>query len=517
MILTVPNAPSRGLVADVPPQKIPLEAWSSVLNIAFLDGSIQAALSPSTFASLYSHPLYTGVFQGDRRVLAVATMSDVMAFDYETDNTAAIVSRVGGYTGGSFDYWNGSMFNGFGILNNGVDAPQVWNSPATTVLLADLPAWPAAARCKILRPFSNFLVAMDVTKSGVRDRRMVKWSHSADPNTLPSSWNEADPTLDAGELSLIEGKEELVDSLPLGDSNILYSEAQTWSMRYVGGATIFAFRNLFRYSGLLAQGCVQPLKGGHFVVSQDDILLHDGNTIQSLADASVRNWFFNNLDPSTFSMTRVLRLAGRKEMWICFPAPGNFLNRALVWNWKYNTWSVHDLGSSKSAAVIMVPAGADPDAWGADNSLWNTETTSVWGFTPPSFFHAEVPVTVTEAGSDGAVIKFVPSGSSRTCVLEHTGISYTGPQTFDEYTYKELTAVRPSVRGEQIFVEVGFQGDINDDVTWCDSGYFSPGIDTELSLHATGRYLAVRFSWDSLANVTFFGYSLEINLLQEGM
>ena len=44
-------------------------------------------------------------------------------------------------------------------------------------------------------PVQNYLIALDLTKSGTRYPHMVKWSAAADPGTVPASWDETDRRL----------------------------------------------------------------------------------------------------------------------------------------------------------------------------------------------------------------------------------------------------------------------------------------------------------------------------------
>jgi hypothetical protein len=255
--------------------------------------------------------------------------------------THADITNAGGdYTGDETDHWNGGVFHGIPVINNGVDNPQMWNLPGLGTALVDITAWPASTSAKVVRPFRNFLVALDVTKAGVRYSRMVKWSHRADPDAMPDSWDETDATKDTGEQSLEEGEEELVDCATLGNSNYIYTEVAAWEQALIGGPSIFAFRKKFPSVGMLTQGCAGKFQRRHFVVTANDIVVHDGSQVQSVADGIVRKWFFANLSSSNFRQTRVIPQHSNSEMWICFPSTGaSAIDTALVWNWVFNSWT----------------------------------------------------------------------------------------------------------------------------------------------------------------------------------
>ena len=64
--------------------------------------------------------------------------------------------------------------------------------------------------------------------------------------------------------------------LPLGDVNIVYKEDSIWSMAFEGGQSIFGFRQLFDDVGILGRHCAKSFNNKHFVVSEDDVYVHDG-------------------------------------------------------------------------------------------------------------------------------------------------------------------------------------------------------------------------------------------------
>ena len=118
-----------------------------------------------------------------------------------------------------------------------------WNGDTATNL-ATLTGWGATWKVVSVRPFKNFLIALGITKGASVYPHMVKWSHTAVAGTIPASWDEADPALDAGEQDIAETPDLLVDCLQLGDVNIVYKERSMYSMSHVGAPYIFRFQRL---------------------------------------------------------------------------------------------------------------------------------------------------------------------------------------------------------------------------------------------------------------------------------
>ena len=71
-------------------------------------------------------------------------------------------------------------------------------------------------------------------------------------NSVPDSWNEADPTRSAVTNDLVEMKTEIVDGAVLGSNFIIYSSDSIFLMEFVGGQFIMNFRKLFTDAGLIS-------------------------------------------------------------------------------------------------------------------------------------------------------------------------------------------------------------------------------------------------------------------------
>jgi hypothetical protein len=110
--------------------------------------------------------------------------------------------------------------------------------------------------CRSMRAFRTFLVALYVQKAGVNYPRLVKWSTEASTQTTPTSWNETDSTVDAGEYELADTKGDILDGLQLRDAFMIYKEDATYSMQFVGVPFIFSFRQLSPTIGAISQRTV---------------------------------------------------------------------------------------------------------------------------------------------------------------------------------------------------------------------------------------------------------------------
>lgn len=204
-----------GLIRDIPGHLLRPNTWTDAQNVR-MDNRVAGAMLGhiERYATPTIAPYKVFFIPGESNLFWVLVgLTDVIVHDASSYTEITRVS--GDYTGGESDRWNGGVLSGILILNNGVDDPQYWATAAAGTKLADLPNWPANTKAKVVRPFLNFLIALDVTESGTRQPYLVKWSHGADAGAVPTSWDDADASLDAGEFDLGQTKDFLVDCLPL--------------------------------------------------------------------------------------------------------------------------------------------------------------------------------------------------------------------------------------------------------------------------------------------------------------
>jgi len=369
-----PLAQSPGVVKDIDPYRLPNGAWSDVRNMLFRDAQLKKAFGYTTFLGSPSVTPY-GLFYlpaVDTALWAYTGLAAVYAFDAGAASSD-ITRAAGAYTGTVDDKWTATYLHGIGILNNGVDEPQVWKTPATATLLTDMNAevgtWTAGDSCRTIRAFGNYLVALDVTKSSTRHAQMVKWSHPAASGSMPSSWDETDATKDAGEQIISRTPGALVDCLPLGNANILYKEDSVHAMNFIGGGFIFGFNELFDSFGLMAPDAVAAFPGHHFVATFDDILVHNGVQAKSVIDSVNRRWLFNNIEFTAIQRSHVYHYKSRAEMWFNFVLDGGTTaDMAYIYNYVTQSGTFRelpDVGRITFAPATRTTLG---DTWGGNQA-----------------------------------------------------------------------------------------------------------------------------------------------------
>lgn len=492
--------------ADLPPN-----VWSNVLNVSFKNGKASKAAG---YSSIFS-PVPSDILH-----LAPSIESGILywyeaSYDkiYRTDGTTHLdVSRlVGGAYGATDDKgWTNCDLNTLVVMNNSADKPQC--KFFGTDNFVDLPNWPATATCEVMRSYKNYLVALNINIAGTDYPTTVKWSSPADPGQAPGTWDETDATNDAGENSLADTAGAIVDGRKLRDSFIIYKEDAVYSMSYTGGVFVFAFKQLFDDVGTLSKGCVAEFDGKHFVVGQGDVYVHNGVQKSSVISGKMREYLFSNIKADAYKRTFVVPDYSNTEMWVCFCSSDNNDNlecdKALVWNWLDETWSLRQLPDIRYATFGIVDPQL-PDDWNSAVGAWDTDALP-WG--ENNYNPSKLKVIMTSSTND----KIYLVGNTTvfddvifTSTLERDGLSIN-----DDRGMKFVSSVTPHITGEgAVQLYVGSQYIQDGPVTWKGPYQYNIGTQYKVDCRVTGRYIAIKFVTESVSNWSLNGYTLEFTPL----
>ena len=504
-IVSVPLAGQYGVIADSLPQELPVNAWSRAQNMRFADGYAERMGGQT---NLFTTPAITPYFvTGYQTPTAKLIVHAGLTAVYTEDGTTRTNITGTAPTGAIDDRWTGGSLNGVLVLNNGVDKPFFYTGTGT---LATLTGWNAVWKCGSLRPFKNYLVATSITKTATVYPNMVKWSASAQPGTIPTSWDEADATKDAGEQDLAETGDSIVDTLPLGDVNVVYKDRSMYGMQYIGQPFIFRFFRLPGDFGMLGKGCVAAIPQGHVVLCAGDVVLHNGQGPQSILNARMRRYLFSTIDGTNFRRSFVVANLRRNEVLVCYPTNGSATcNQALVWNYKDDTLGIRDLPGMTYGApgIVRYTAtsgwNADAGAWDADSSAWDSDP---YGAVEPRVvLSGATELSALDVGNDF-------NGTAITGMLERTGMAFDAPDVV-----KTIRAVYPRLDGNAgtaITVEVGGSMNAESPPTWSAPVTYIKGTTFKADTFATGRFLSVRFT--SVGGAPWRIKSYDLDMVKRG-
>lgn len=518
------NVAGLGIIRDQPGHVLPPGAWSDGRNVRFFDG-------------------YVGRLSGETSVMPTVAVAPIWLLPYFTASTAwwiyagagAVYATDGtahhdisGATyGASLDNnWSGGMFNSVPVMNNPVDGPFYLSGPTpATQNLTALPNWTYGSvtlmKCRVMRPFKNYLVALDVTKTvggtSTRYAQLVKWSHAADPGSLPISWNEADTRYDTGEFPLADTDGAVLDCLPLRDLNVVYKNDSTYLMQWIGGAFVFRFSKAFSTFGMLADNCAANTpQGSHLVLAADDVVLHNGSAAESAVDKRMRRNLFSRISSTSYTNAFVAANVSAREIWVCIPESGATTpNLAYVWNWRDNTWTIRDLNSVAFATSGVGNTGGDL-TWNAQTGTWDAYT-RFWDaptFNPstPFFIGAHPSTTQLRQYDTGGTF----NGTAYTSWVERTGIGVPikAGEPPDISSVKFLRGLWPRIEGTNggvVKVYVGTQFRADEAPTWQSPKNFTIGSSVKIDCRASGRMLALRFEAPGSVDWRLHGYDLDLD------
>ena len=513
-LIPLENAGQTGIVQDIQPWQLPINAWSDGNNVRMEHGSVHKCKGYGSVMETCPvapyHVVYIKDAEGNKYWVACG-LTAVHVYDVDAATWTDITRSSGAYTATATEGWSSTVIGGVLILNNFKDVPQFWaisastGLPSTATALADLTNWTATDRCKSMRSFRSFLVALNIedkSSGTLRQSRVVKWSTEAAIQTVPASWDENDATVDAGEYELADTKGDILDGLPLRDTFMIYKEDAVYSMTYVGTPFIFSFRQLSPSVGILSKNCVAEFDGGHFLFGNGDLYLNDGQKITSLLPHKMRDHVFSILDGDHLEKSFVVADYGRTEMLACFVSAyssSNQCDKALIWNWVHNTFSIRDIPELAHIGYGSVKNEASFTTWLATASItplptWSTAT-GAWA---TSWENVEnvllfASPTDTKLYRDGVGNK--EDDTNMTAFIERTGLTFTAQNNPDQSTVKRIKAIWPKMtitNSDTVDFYVGTQMSTEEGVSWKGPFTFNPDTQSKVSCRASGKYYGVK-------------------------
>ena len=252
--LPIRNLGSTGVLTDPNPYNIPITGFTAGNNVRFDEGKVRRApVFRTVKASLGFEPRAAFGVVPDTGFDTVLMVAD----DYEIQEYAnnTLIDRSGSITASSDPRpFTISSLADVTYINR-PDRVPVFRLPAGTNF-ADLTNWDSTWRAVAIRPFGDFLLALNMTEGSTNYANRVRFSNLVSANSIPSTWDETDLTASAGFNDLVQMQTAIVDGLELGTNFIIYSTNEAILMEFVGGTFIHQFRKLFSDDGVINQNCV---------------------------------------------------------------------------------------------------------------------------------------------------------------------------------------------------------------------------------------------------------------------
>ena len=494
-----------GINQDVNSAELDTDVWSDCNNVLFPNGFASSApgwkdaVGACLFKPLWLQPVFTpttyywiyiGNNAGDTAA-GVGVTDGTTHFDI-TPAGGLPVLEAGDITGG--------LLNGIPAMNVGAGDPFFWDLQTGNVCEL-LPGWPAGQTCKALRPFKNYLIAMDISDGGGDFPELVVWSSAANPGAIPQEWL-ATPDNEAGSFSLATTVGAVIDGLALRDQFVVYKQHSTFIMQFIAGQFVFSQRGAFVTSGILARNCVAEMYGQHYVLTDGDVIRHNGQEVISMVDGRVRDTIFGSISNDSFAASHVVASHATKELWVLFPKTGHIhCDTAYVYDVKSDSWGITEVPEVPfTSRGILNDPGADYSwdggipAWDTLEVRWNQRrfnpTTDLLIMADP----LNTRMLVMEGYlRDGALVPLF-------MLMESKDFGEPGRIKLVSAIWNQFESLSQEGTGTgRYYVRIGYQQEIADTITWGQRVEMVRGQFGKTDFLVTGRFISLELSGDQNA------------------
>lgn len=262
------------------------------------------------------------------------------------------VSRGGSYSLGSDDRWDYAQFGDATVATNKSTTIQRSNGSGA---FADIATAPKALAIEVA---SNFVIAFN-TDDGTYGNSPDRWWCSA--NGDETDWTPS-ATTQATTGRLVSTPGAITAAKAFGDQVVAYKDRSLYLGTFTGGAEVWRFDLIPADVGCVGVDAVTDIAGfGHVFVGRSDIMVFDGSRPFSIAEGSVRQWFYNNCSQQYLYRTIVVHDKQNNVVWIYYPGRESTgsLDSAIVYHLGRKQWGVATI--TVEAALNYVSAGATID------------------------------------------------------------------------------------------------------------------------------------------------------------
>lgn len=351
-VLRVDNVGAAGFRPDVEYWQLDANAWTFLRDVRLGENSIRPPYETAPLFQYLEQEL-------NEIILGVFSHNSIGAWwQIFCTQRRVFVTRGGeliditptGYTFSANleDRWQATSFNGYLLLNNGIDEPHYWpiesvdEATPRLVRLSEYPGsspWPLGQSCKSLEAFNSSLFAMNISNSNGRFPFLVMFSDFAEPGTLPQAW-EPRPDNSAGRRDLADGQDEIVGGKAFKDLLLIRKRTSVYLFRYIGGQFVYQRQVISEETSCMNKFCIANTDSFQVAVGRNDIYITEGGAHRSVVKNKAKNWFFKNMNEEALTASFVLFDSTSNEVWfLTSHGESRFCNVALIWNYLEDTFT----------------------------------------------------------------------------------------------------------------------------------------------------------------------------------
>ncbi|MGL5965507.1 MAG: hypothetical protein ACRCZ2_14110 [Fusobacteriaceae bacterium] len=581
-IMKVRKVGSVGVVKDLPSFELPPEAWSNSRNVRFAENRIEkmGGYFPVLMDGMPEEPPLAILTRNNTQDQIYATKDSIYMINGRTHrNISQLIKNPDyvpppetdedvetypdpqpefipkKYQADPENTWYYTTLSNSVVLNNPRDTPQGLRPGDDTFV--ELPGWGKPNKDKPettvlwqagrIRSFKNYLVALDMTEGSQSNPQRVRWSNVAYVNALPPDWIEDDEARDGGFNDLTDANGRILDGVPLRDSFVIYTDQETYLMEYVGGVMIFNFKKLFSDSGVLAPECAVEFEQQHFVISKDDIFVHNGSSKKPVASGRVKQYLIDEISSVNPFATKVFAYTPRKEIWITYVGPGQTLgdprdpsaptdpdiqwqcNKCAIWNWEWDTWYFYDIPKSYDINMCPPPDLTSKewdDYYVIPDDEWDdiSKSQEQWSELGKDFVK-KVPYIASpdralytlDIGKEQITWDDRFRGENSVPLIAELLRTHLDMDEVVENTrsYKFIRRIVPQIRGfGELHCSVGGSFNSTQEPDWDNYQIFDIEEEDKIDAYSNNRYPAIKFMDHTDGEWSFIGY--DIDFIVEG-
>ena len=252
------------------------------------------------------------------------------------------ISQPLGYSGGLYGvgtYSTGKEFSGINFA-----LPQIWSFSKlnNTVVLTPgnqggLYLWNGdIATAPVLQTTGNVPTAINYVT--IENDQIIVFGAGGIPNNMTSTnnitnWN---PATNSSVQSIdFNTSGTLIASAYSKGQVLVFSENAIFIMRYVGLPNVWVTDILMTSDGILGPKALTTINDNIIWVGQNNFYIYNGSIVSTIPNNTIRQWFFSNLNSTSYYHSFVHKSIDFSEIWFFAPFGSSVeCNNYIIWNWE---------------------------------------------------------------------------------------------------------------------------------------------------------------------------------------
>ena len=391
--------------------------------------------------------------------------------------------------------WVGNVF----FINDTVQNPMYFLPTATEITVTTNASWnydvgATSTRAGFVRNYcspnvGNILIAGNLTKSiGGTDYNYpttVRWSQAFANTGYPLTW---EPTIsNVANEQEVPVRGPLIDGFFLGGNFYVCSYWDTVVFSPISyqnsTAPIFGVRLLNQGRGLFNNNCWTNTDANVYGIDARDIWVFDGSNFNSLGNQKVKDYFFNNLNPTYAGRMFMVNNTQKYQIEIYYPDLNStgWCNKMLSYRYDLQVWNA--------------PKDIQNACMGTEGPRWIDASPDYFNLASRAVVYAKGGVTNSKLIETSIGNSFV--GSAIDCQFERTNMSLQTPDGAVPYSAKVYVhRILPEIAGSgSINITVGGANSTAQTPTYGQIGVTKIDTDTPwvTTQQNTVRTVAVKF------------------------